>query len=211
MKRLVLCLALLVPGMFAAGPAAAIDTYFLHLDGIDGESTTIGHEKWISILSFSLGASNPSAFPTGGGSGSGKVSFSDLSMVKEVDVSSVSLLKYLATGKHIAKATLDIVSSATKSSQPYLRYDLQDTLVTSYQISGGSGGNPIESFSLNFGRIEFEYFTMKPDGSLGPPVKFGYDLNTASPAPEPSTWAMLGAGLLLVAWRGRRLVRARTG
>ena len=210
MKRLVLCLALLVPGMFAAGPAAAIDAYYLYLEGIDGESTTVGHEKWIDVLSFSLGASNPASFPTGGG-GAGKVSFSDLSMVKEVDVSSVSLLKYVATGKHIAKATLDIVSSASKGSQPYLRYDLVNALVTSYNISGGSGGNPIESFSLNFEKIAFEYFTMNPDGSLGPPVKFGWDLGTASPAPEPSTWAMLGAGLLLVAWRGRRLVRARTG
>jgi hypothetical protein len=33
---------------------------------------------------------------------------------------------------------------------------------------------------------------------------------SAAPVPEPSTWAMLVAGLAFVAFRGRRMIGART-
>ena len=41
--------------------------------------------------------------------------------------------------------------------------------------------------------------------------QFGAAMQTltlpASPAPEPSTWAMLGSGFLLTAWASRRRLR----
>ena len=40
---------------------------FLKLDGIDGESSVIGHEKETIVLSYEQGIDRPAAPPMGGG------------------------------------------------------------------------------------------------------------------------------------------------
>ena len=46
-------------------------TYFLHIDGIDGESVDQAHRKWHEVSDFSWGLTQ-SATPTGGGGGAGR-------------------------------------------------------------------------------------------------------------------------------------------
>jgi type VI secretion system secreted protein Hcp len=74
----------------------------------------------------------------------------------------------------------NFVVRSESSGVEVLRIQLEDTLVTSYQI-GGSGGDivPTDSFSLNFSKIEFEY-TPHKDGKAGSPIKTGYDLTTST-------------------------------
>ena len=60
-----------------------------------------------------------------------------------------------------------------------MKVTLSDVIISSYQTTGMSGGAPLESFKLNFAKIEYEYTPQKPDGSLDAPVKAGYDLALA--------------------------------
>jgi type VI secretion system secreted protein Hcp len=211
MKRFTHCLVLVsLPLLLHAPPAssAAFDA-FLEIAGIPGESTKKGHEQWIEIESFSFGASNPAIFAAGGAQ-SGKVQFQDFHFSKNVDMSSPLLMLATATGKHFSEAIFDVVS--TGSQQAYLRYTMENVFVTSYTISGSGIDNsvPTDQFGLNFAKIHFEYRPFRDDGSLGDPIRAGWDLKHATPAPEPSTWAMLVAGLAFVAYRGRRMINART-
>ena len=82
-----------------------------------------------------------------------------------------------ATGQHIKVATLT-VRKAGKDQQEYYIVKLSDNLVSSYQSGGSEGSNalPVDQFSINFAKIEFEYKSQKPDGTLGAPVKGGWDL-----------------------------------
>jgi type VI secretion system secreted protein Hcp len=75
--------------------------YLLEIDGIKGESRDDKHKDAIDVMSFSWGASNPGSFATGGGGGAGKVSFSDISFMSQVNKSSPELMTACATGKHI--------------------------------------------------------------------------------------------------------------
>jgi len=51
-----------------------------------------------------------------------------------------------------------------------------DLLVSSWQ-NGGSGGDlPMENFSLNFSKYQFEYKPQKEDGSLDAAVVAKYSL-----------------------------------
>ena len=190
--------------------SAAFDA-FLFVPGIPGETEQRGHEKWIEIESFSFDASNPAvAGPSG--AGAGKVQFQDFHVTKSVDKSSSLLMLATATGQHLGQAILDVVGPSTQQ-QAYLQYTLENVFVTSYSISGNSSGNsvPTDQCSLNFAKIEFAYRPQKADGTLDSPIQAGWDLKHATPAPEPSTWAMLAAGLAFVAFRGRRAMRARIG
>ena len=150
--------------------------YLLKLEGIKGESLDAKHKDEIEIESFSWGATQPAAVASGGG-GAGKVSFQDIHFTTRVNVASPNLMVACASGQHIKEATLT-VRKAGRGQVEYYIVKLSDTLVSSYQSGGSEGSNalPVDQFSLNFAKIEFEYKSQKPDGTLGATVKGGWDL-----------------------------------
>jgi type VI secretion system secreted protein Hcp len=154
---------------------AAVD-YFLKLDGIEGESTDAKHKNEIDVESWSWGETNAGTHAGGGGGGAGKVAMQDFHFVMKVNKSTPKLLLACASGQHI-KAGVLTCRKAGGEQQEYLQIKMADLLVSSYQ-TGGSHGDvvPTDQISLNFSKIEFEYKEQKPDGSLGSPVKAGWNL-----------------------------------
>ena len=57
---------------------------------------------------------------------------------------------------------------------------LEDVLVSSYQSGGSEGSSalPTDQFSLNFGKIQFDYKPQDSKGGVGSPVVFKHDLKT---------------------------------
>lgn len=155
----------------------AID-YFLRIDGIPGESADSKHKGEIDVEAWSWGESNTGGGGPGGGGGAGKVNMQDFSFTAKVSKASPALMLACASGKHHKGAVL----SARKSGKPaaeFLTFSLSDILVSSYQIGGAEGEVvPMDSFTLNFTKIQVEYKPQKPDGTLGPPIKAGWDLQT---------------------------------
>jgi type VI secretion system secreted protein Hcp len=155
----------------------AVD-YFLKLDGIEGESTDNKHAKEIDVEAWSWGESQTgSSVPGGGGGGAGKVSMQDFSFGMKFNKASPKLMLACATGKHIKSARL-AVRRAGQGQQDYLTFTFLDVLVSSYQTGGAeaSGLTPVDQVSLRYAKIEVEYKTQKPDGSLIVAAQFKYDL-----------------------------------
>jgi type VI secretion system secreted protein Hcp len=101
------------------------------------------------------------------------VSFSDLSIDAAMSKASPKLMLAVATGEHIKQAVL---TARDESGRMLMKVTFTDLLVTSYQTGGSHGAAPEDSFSLNYSKIEFEYFPEDRDGSSSAPVKAGYDL-----------------------------------
>lgn len=154
----------------------AVD-YFLKIDKIPGESKDAKHKDEIELESFSWGATQTGTFGGGGGGGAGKVSMQDFHFMMRVNKASPKLVLACATGEHIKNAILT-ARKAGKDQQDFLKYTFSDILVSSYQTGGASAGSeiPTESISLNYSKMEVEYKEQNPDGTLGAPVKAGYDL-----------------------------------
>lgn len=149
---------------------------FLKLDGISGESADDKHKGEIDIQSFSFGVSQAGTAGRGGGAGAGKASFTDISIVKSADKASPNLMAKCATGEHIASALLT-VRKAGGTQQEYYKIKLTDLLVSNFQNTGsGEDSIPMETLSLNFSKIEFEYNEQDNKGGLKGVVKAGYDL-----------------------------------
>lgn len=160
--------------------AAAVD-YFLKIEGVDGESTDDSHRGEIEINSFSWGASQAgieqmSFAGAGGGRGVGKVSVHDISITKSVDKATPVLMLSSAVGTHYPRVVLSVRKAGGDQQQEYFKVTLTDVMVSSYQLGGSQGTVPTDNFSLNFSKIEFEYRPQSADGSLGAPVKAGYDV-----------------------------------
>lgn len=164
--------ALDMPSVLVA-QAASVD-YYLEIEGVEGEAADELHKGQIDIQSFSWGVSNAGSMAAGSGGGAGKASFSNLNVMKSVDKSSPVLFQSAAVGEHFPTAVMRLVDSGSRTE--FMKVTLTDVIISSYQTKGSDGSMPMESFRLNFSKIEFEYTPQKPDGSLDAPVKAGYDL-----------------------------------
>ncbi len=137
---------------------------FLKLAGIAGESLDARHKGEIDILGWSWGVSETPGTPGGGGS-AGKPNFAELSLQKQVDLSTAPLLAATAKGSHIATAALTINRTGA-SPQEFLVINMKNVIVTSVSMAESQAGDrPAEEVRLSFGQIDFEYTQFKPDGS----------------------------------------------
>jgi len=175
--------------LVSVGQAFGAVDMFLKLDGIDGESNTMGHKDEIDVESWSWGATQTGAIG-GGGAGAGKASAADLSIQKLIDKATPELLSHLGQGKHIKDATLTFVKAGPKPLE-FLKYKFTDVFVSSSSMGGSSGGNPFEVITLQFGRIETMYTPQDAAGNPLPTVTACWDFEkneicSATP-PQPPT------------------------
>jgi type VI secretion system secreted protein Hcp len=150
---------------------------FLKLEGIEGESQDKSHAKEIDVLAWSWGLSQSGTFHSGGGGGSGKANFQDISITKYVDKSSMTLMGHIASGRHIPTATLIVRKAGGDSPLEYIKIDMTQVMVTSLS-TGGSGGEDklTENITLNFAAVSSFYKPQTAKGSDEPPIDFVWDI-----------------------------------
>ncbi len=152
---------------------------FIKLDGIDGESSDVKHKGEIEILSYSWGLTNSGAGVLGG-LGAGRVTFSDFSFMARQQKSSPSLFLKCASGQHIKQGVIS-VRTADENAREFHKITLTDILVSSFQTSHSEGGDdkPVESLSLNFTKIKYEYTLADGEGTPGTTFAAEWDLKKA--------------------------------
>ena len=109
---------------------------FLKIDGIDGGAQSEKFIKWITLESFSWGATQTTA-PNADGVSEGKAQAGPLKVAGPVQQSSAKLMLACATGTHFTKVQLVVINTRNNSS-PFIKFDLEDVLVSSYEINGSS-------------------------------------------------------------------------
>ena len=150
---------------------------FLDIKGeIAGEAQDKKHKDEIDVLAWSWGVSQSGTFHIGGGGGSGKANFQDLSVTKYIDKASATLQLYCANGDHFDAAKLT-VRKAGKDPLEYLIIEMKKVLITSVS-TGGSGGEDklTENVTLNFAEVKVSYKEQKPDGSAGEEKTFKWNM-----------------------------------
>ena len=150
-------------GVAAAGPCAAAD-WFLRLEQVQGESTDTKHKGEIDVLSWSWSVDpNPSA----NGLRASKPCVSDLSFSKAVDKATPQLIGNAASGMRIPRGTLVGRRTGAKVEQEYLRIELRDIVVSSFQTGSVGSAAPLETVSLSFETMVVEYRPQAVDGAPG--------------------------------------------
>jgi len=151
--------------------------YILEIDGIKGESQPL--KDGIDISSWSLGLTNSGSMAQGGGGGTGKSTFHDMSFSKPADTASPALMKACATGQHIKTAKFHGFKAGGERKE-YFTVTMTDLLVSSFS-HGAANGDPhvLDSFSLNFTEIHFEYKPQDAQGNLGATAEVKYNIKEA--------------------------------
>ncbi len=152
---------------------------FLKLDGIKGETTIDGYKDQIEVYSFSHGCSQPIAplRSSEGGGTTSRANHSDMSLSKRTDLSTPDILKALWQGKTIKDAVLTCCRVDGDSVVPYLTVTMEKVVVSSYSVSGG-GDLPMESLSLNYSKVTYDYKKQKEGGGQEGTGSGTHDLET---------------------------------
>ena len=118
-----------------------------------------------------------------------RADFQDLSIVKELDMSSPLINKACWSGQHIDQVTLRLNRAGGKERQKYMEYIMENVIISSVSVGGG-GGIPTESVTFNYGRITTTYTKQARKGGGGAgEVPAAWDLEAndhGKPAPSPS-------------------------
>lgn len=151
---------------------------FIQMEPIKGESSDDKHKEWIEMLSFSQGVTQPvsAASRTGGRTG-GRADFSDFVFQKVMDKATPELNKLCALGQHIATVNIELCL-ASEEKHVFMKYELSDVIISSISVGGSQHdeSRPIESVSLAFGKIKWEYTPIDQTGKGAAASKAEWDL-----------------------------------
>ncbi len=156
----------------------ALVDFFLKIDTIPGESPDDKHKDEIQLLSWGWSELNSGSHALGGGGGAGKVQMNDFEFTMYTNKASPKLLLACANGAHIDSALLTCRKAGT-TQQEYLKIKFSGLLISKYQTGGGGGPDlvmPIDKISINFTKIEYEYYPQDAKGNLGSKIPAGWDL-----------------------------------
>jgi type VI secretion system secreted protein Hcp len=147
-----------------------------------GESNIEGFDDLIVCDSFNIGVNVPLDLGRGTNRTAGTVHISEVSFSRQFDSSSIPLLHATFSGEVFKKMTIHFLKAAgndSKAHEEFLSVELKDAIFSNVSYSGASGGsNMMESLSVGFTAIEFEYKVQKDDGTLEGAKKASFDLLT---------------------------------
>lgn len=150
----------------------------IHYEGIDGESTIGGFEKFIPVDSCQIGVGRGIASAAGNSTREASiVSVSEVTVTKQTDGASIKLLEEALHGKLNKLVKICFLRTGSGEAQEYLRFELTGTGISGFSLSSG-GERPAESLSLNFDKFTMKYNPIGDD-LTGSPATVGWNLATA--------------------------------
>lgn len=157
---------------------------YMKIDGIDGNVTAKGYEKWIELETVSWGVGRSISAKPGvvADREVTKPSITEVTITKRMCQTSPHIFTEACVGK--AKPAVKIhVCQTSDNISPYMEYILNNVLVSHYNVqvtnTNGSAA-PIEAISLNFDKVEMKYTPYDAAHKAGSPIPAGYDLTTAA-------------------------------
>jgi len=173
--RFALCLVVLALMMPFAGHSAG----YVKFDEIDGEAIAAGYEGWSDVDTLAQVISREVDPETG----LKPAKLEDIICSKVLDKASPKLANAVAAGLTFPIVEIHLTRNAVTGGQaPYLKYELEDVAIVSYNLFGSS--NPLvinrESLSLNFRKIKMTYIEYDLDGNEADTVEFTWDKLTGT-------------------------------
>jgi type VI secretion system secreted protein Hcp len=170
--------ALLALVICASTAYGAMNVY-LNIEGVEGESKDADHGRWIDLVSFQHGVTQP-----GSGVSTSQVArvtgasrHKDLVVTKELDKASPKLAEMVCNGSHVGLVKLEVAAPGSPQKL-FLRITMTDVIVTSVALGGGSADDrPTEEVSFNYGTITWSYIPYDDTGAPGEPVTTEWNMS----------------------------------
>jgi type VI secretion system secreted protein Hcp len=169
-----------VPAAQASCPApvdpralSRTSTAFARVDGIQGDSTAVGHAGDVDLASVRFALLGANSGLCGGGT---RATFNPIVVEKRIDRASVPLVMTATTGRHIARVQISLFSTGSVPFR-FLTYDLTNVLVASVR-QVDRGDSLTEEVEFSFARIAVTFVPQRADGTPGAAITFCWDQPT---------------------------------
>ena len=141
---------------------------FVKFGDFEGEATDSKHKGWSIVHTLSA----PLTRATGGFEqserGGGAPAVGKVTVVKDLDAATVKIQKACVTGQKLSKVKVELCTTTGGETQPYLSYELEDVVVTSYDLEDPADSKhlqPTERVSFTYGKVTWTYGKFGTDGS----------------------------------------------
>ncbi len=147
---------------------------------VKGNVTAEGYKDWIRLDKFEFRASRDISMEAGHMSNreATRPDLSSVSISKLMDSASSGLFKESLTGDAGVKVIIDIVKTHADKIEKYVTYELEDVMISNYNISAGADKAPSETLSLSYAKVTMSYTAADRANKGGSPERVGYDLET---------------------------------
>lgn len=136
---------------------------------IKGDSLLEGYTDKIELMSYSHNVSMQVTNDVSNSERtSGRPNIGEFTVTKFIDTSTPTLNEYCCAGKPITEVKITIGRNAAEGNGkilPFIVYTLTNVVFSNLSISGGTGGKPVETLSMNFTKIKWELTAQKDDGT----------------------------------------------
>ncbi|MBM4012392.1 MAG: type VI secretion system tube protein Hcp [Planctomycetes bacterium] len=141
---------------------------FVKFGDFEGEATDSKHLGWSIMHSLSA----PLTRATGGFEqserGVGATAVGQVTVVKDLDSASVKIQKACVSGQKLSKVKVELCTTTGGATQPYLIYELEDAIVTAYDLEDPADSKaiqPTERVSFTYGKATWTYAKFGTDGA----------------------------------------------
>jgi type VI secretion system secreted protein Hcp len=138
-------------------------------------STVKGYEKVGRCLSFSFASARDTGGNAGGGGEFPAPTHTEITIARLLDAASPKIWQRVLTANDIPLVKITLVSDA---GLKLTEIELKNVFVTSYSVSGSSGGDdmPYEQFALTYQEIKYSVFPTTKDGKAGTPSTYTWNV-----------------------------------
>jgi len=153
---------------------------YLKMDGIKGNVTVKEHKDWIDVESIQWRVVRAISNALGSSAGweTSKTGISEVSITKTMDASSPLLFTEACDGK-TQKTYIHLTSSDSGKNTTYMKYELEDCMVSSYSVSS-EGELPTESITFTFTKMSMKFIPHNKSGEPLHPIPASYDMTTGT-------------------------------
>ena len=149
---------------------------FAKYDGVDGESQDANHDGWVNISGYEWGAERPGNATTGQTRRRAAAVIDDFVVTFDYEKASPKLLEKALRGEIIPKLEIELTAVFGGDRVTYLRYELTNVMVTSYQVGGTADGSPpTVDVSHNFEEVKVTYTEYDSEGNPLGNIETTYD------------------------------------
>lgn len=154
---------------------------YMSYPGLKGDATETGFRDWITLLSASFGSSRSVAASVGSTAGreASVPTISDIVVSKNLDAASAGLFRASVTLSQ-GKTVIIAFTRTGAEGEAYLKYQLDDVLISSYSIAG-STDRPTEQLSLSCAKFQMTMTTTDSSNAPLAPMTTGYDTAQNTP------------------------------
>lgn len=130
-------------------------TYFLEVDGVQGESLDSDHQHWVDVLSYEFDPGGDEVASATSGRRASKA-VGRLTVTKRIDRASPPLIDHLLRGIQIPEITLDAERLTDGGSASFMTYKFLQCRVVSLDEAGdGDAATEVVVFQYRKGQIEY--------------------------------------------------------